>query len=110
LREHSEWAGWVCIATDRLINLVPYGGHETKEVWVPYLPHAIYIVGCEDDVEDATRASLLHRVGRCQESLGQYALAEASHRQELSLRKEVLRPEHPYTLTSMSNVAGVLDS
>jgi hypothetical protein len=109
LREHGEWAGWVCMATDRLIDLVPYGGHETKEVWMPYLPHAIYIVGCEDAVEEATRASLLHRVGRCQESLGQYAYSEASHRQELSLSKEVLGPEHPETLTSMSNLALVLN-
>jgi tetratricopeptide (TPR) repeat protein len=110
LREHGEWAGWVCMATNRLIDLIPYGGHETKEVWMPYLPHAIYIVRCEDAVEEATRASLLHRVGRCQESLGQYASAEASHRQELSLSKGVLGPEHPSTLTSMSNLALVLNS
>jgi tetratricopeptide (TPR) repeat protein len=110
LQEHGGRAGWVCTAIDRLNDLVPYGGHERKEVWVPYLPHAISIAGCEDAVEEATRASLLGKVGRCQESLGQYASAEASHRQELGLRKRVLGPEHPDTLTSMSNLAGVLDS
>jgi tetratricopeptide (TPR) repeat protein len=76
---------------------------------VLYLLHAISIAGCEDTVEEATRASLLKRVGLCQESLGQYASAEASHRQELVLRKRVLRPEHPDTLTSISNLAQVLD-
>jgi tetratricopeptide (TPR) repeat protein len=110
LQEHGGRAGWVCTATDRLNDLVPYGGHERKEVWVPYLPHAISIAGCEDAVEEATRASLLGKVGRCQESLGQYASAEASHRQELGLRKRVLGPEHLDTLTSMNNLARVLDS
>jgi tetratricopeptide (TPR) repeat protein len=109
LQEHGDWAGWVCTATNRLNDLVPYGGHERKEVWVPYLPHAISIAGCEDAVEEATRASLLGKVGRCQESLGQYASAEASHRQELGLRKRVLRLEHPDTLASMSNLALVLN-
>jgi tetratricopeptide (TPR) repeat protein len=110
LQEHGKRADWVCTATNRLIDLVPYGGHERKEVWEPYLPHAIHVVGCEDAVEEAMRASLLERVGRCQDSLGQYASAEASHRQELLLRKRVLGPEHPNTLTSMSNLAGVLNS
>jgi tetratricopeptide (TPR) repeat protein len=108
LQEHGGRAGWVCTAIDRLNDLVPYGGHERKEVWVPYLPHAISIAGCEDAVEEATRASLLGKVGRCQESLGQYASAEASHRQELGLRKRVLGPEHPFTLASMGNLALVL--
>ncbi|EMD95883.1 hypothetical protein COCHEDRAFT_1089155, partial [Bipolaris maydis C5] len=44
------------------------------------------------------------------ESLGQYALAETSHRKASSLRKEVLGLEHPHTLTSMTNLARVLES
>jgi tetratricopeptide (TPR) repeat protein len=110
LQEHGEWAGWVCTATNRLSDLLPYGGHERKEVWVPYLPHAISIAACEDAIEEAIRACLLERVGRCQESLGQYASAEASHRQELVLRKRTLGREHPVTLTSTSNLAEVLNS
>jgi tetratricopeptide (TPR) repeat protein len=110
LQEHGEWAGLVCTATNRLSDLLPYGGHERKEVWVPYLPHAISIASRENAVEEAIRACLLERVGRCQESLGQYASAEASHRQALLLRKKVLGHEHPHTLTSMNNLALVLDS
>ncbi|KAF2036285.1 HET-domain-containing protein [Setomelanomma holmii] len=91
--EHGERAGWVCTATNRLNDLVLY------------LPHAISIAGCEDAVDEAIRASLLERVGQCQESLGQYASAEASHRQEFLLRKRALGPEHPSTLTSISNLA-----
>ncbi|XP_014560337.1 hypothetical protein COCVIDRAFT_43414, partial [Bipolaris victoriae FI3] len=44
------------------------------------------------------------------ESLGQYASAETSHRKASSLRKEVLGRKHPHTLTSMSNLARVLES
>jgi tetratricopeptide (TPR) repeat protein len=87
---------------------VPYGGHDKKEVWSAYLPHAIYVAGLVDVVDGAMSASLLERIGRCQESLGQYAPAETAHQKASSLRKEVLRREHPSTLTSMTNLAGVL--
>jgi hypothetical protein len=55
-------------------------GHEIKAEWEPYLSHAIHAAGCEDAVENAKRASLLSKVGQCQQSLGQYRSAEASHR------------------------------
>jgi tetratricopeptide (TPR) repeat protein len=89
---------------------VPYGGHEGKEVWTAYLPHAMYVAGLVDVVDGAMSASLLERLGGCQQSLGQYASAETSHRKASTLREEVLGPEHPDTLTSMSNLALVLDS
>jgi tetratricopeptide (TPR) repeat protein len=87
---------------------VPYGGQKRKEVWGVYLPHRMYTAGLVDIIGGATSASLLERLGRCQERLGRYAPAEASHRKASSLRKEVLGPEHPDTLTSISNLAGVL--
>ena len=105
---HGEWVTWANTAVGRLEELVPYGGHERSEVWTPYLLHAMHTAGL--DIEETTRASLLDRVGRCQTSLGQYTAAEATHGQASSLRNQVLGPEHPSTLTSMSNLAGVLDS
>lgn len=42
-------------------------------------------------------------------SQGDYAAAEAMHRQTLLLRERVLGKEHPSTLTSMNNLAYVLD-
>jgi hypothetical protein len=41
---------------------------------------------------------------------GRYKEAEAMNRETLALNRKVLRPEHPYMLTSMSNLALVLDS
>ena len=40
---------------------------------------------------------------------GKYKQAEEMHRQELRLSEMALGKEHPYKLTSMSNLAGVLD-
>jgi tetratricopeptide (TPR) repeat protein len=109
LEGHGERADWASTAAARAEELVPYGGHEGKEVWGAYLPHATYVAGLVDVVDGAMSATLLERLGRCQGSLGQYASAETSHRKALSLRKDVLGPEHPDTLTSMSNLALVLD-
>ncbi|KAK4905785.1 hypothetical protein LTR49_024960 [Elasticomyces elasticus] len=75
-----------------------------------YLAHANHVAGSEGMLDDETRASLLDRVGRCQASLGLYAAAEIAHRQALTIREKVLGAEHSDTLTSMSNLALVLDS
>jgi tetratricopeptide (TPR) repeat protein len=108
LEGHDERASWTGTAAARVEDLVPYGGHERKEVWGVYLPHGMYTAGLIDIIGGATSASLLEQLGRCKERLDQYAPAEASHRKASSLRKEVLGPEHPDTLTSMSSLAGVL--
>jgi tetratricopeptide (TPR) repeat protein len=109
LEGQAKRASWAGIAAARAEELVPYGGHKGKEVWSAYLPHAMYMAGLVDVLDGATSASLLERLGRCQESLGQYASAETSHRKASSLRKDVLRPEHPDTLMSMNDLASVLD-
>jgi tetratricopeptide (TPR) repeat protein len=109
LEGHGERADWAGTAAARAKELVPYGGHEGKEVWGAYLPHATYVAGLVDVVDGAMSASLLERLGQCHESLGQYASAETSHRKASSLRKEMLGPEHPSTLTSMSRLASVLN-
>jgi tetratricopeptide (TPR) repeat protein len=110
LEGHGERASWAGIAAARAAELVPYGGHEGKEVWTAYLPHAMYVARLVNVVDGAMSASLLERLGRCQKSLGQYASAETSDRKATTLKEEVLGPEHPDTLTSMSNLAWMLSS
>ncbi|KAF2628861.1 kinesin light chain 1 [Macroventuria anomochaeta] len=109
LDRHDERAAWVDTAVARLQDLVPYGGHEHKEVWTTYLPHAIHVAGTHGIVGKAASASLLDRVGRCQASLGHYSAAEITHQQVLSMIENALGPEHPHTLTSMNNVALALN-
>jgi tetratricopeptide (TPR) repeat protein len=108
LDRHNERAAWTRTAAARLEELVPYGGHRNKEVWTKYLPHAIRVAGSYSIVDKAASASLLSRVGRCQNSLGHYSAAGATHQEVLSFRQNALGPEHPDTLTSMSYVAQAL--
>ncbi|KAJ4376901.1 hypothetical protein N0V86_006338 [Didymella sp. IMI 355093] len=110
LDAHGQRAARVDAAVERLEELVPYGGHENKEVWMVCLPHAIYLAEMSGIVDEAAQAGLLDRIGRCQASLGQYSAAETSHRQSLSTRGKMLTPEHPDTLTSMNEVANALSS
>jgi hypothetical protein len=53
-------------------------------------------------------ADLLSWVGRFDYARGDYAAAEQTLRQALDVRRELLGPEHPDTLNSMSNLATTL--
>ena len=108
LREHQQWDAWVNKTLTRLVEVVPYGGHERREVWIAYLPHAMYVVELPEVHETEGRVSLLFRIGHCEQSLGRYKSAEAAHRKVLEQREGLRGKEHPYTLTSMSNVAEAL--
>jgi tetratricopeptide (TPR) repeat protein len=108
LREHGRWHIWPRKALARLVTVVPFGDHDTREVWTAYLPHAVYVAGLPEVYEAEERVSLLERVGYCEQTLGRYRAAERAHRQVLDRRKEVLGKEHPWTLTSMNAVARAL--
>ncbi|KAF2187411.1 kinesin light chain 1 [Zopfia rhizophila CBS 207.26] len=109
LEGHGRRKAWAGTAAARIEELVPYGGHERREIWMAYLPHALHVVELEDALDGATSAGLLERIGRCQESSGQYAPAESAHRQAWSLREVLFGREHPDTLTSVSNLGLVLE-
>lgn len=110
LDTHNEHAAWVDTAVARLEELVPYGGHENKDVWTTYLQHAIYVAGSYSVVGTEASVPLLDRIGRCQASLGQYSAAEMTHRKVLLLREAELGHEHPDTLINMTAVAAALAS
>lgn len=54
--------------------------------------------------------SLLSSIGQACKELGKYDEAEQMYREALGLYEKVLGREHPDTLTSMNNLALVLDS
>ncbi len=108
LEGKGQRANWASSAATRLEELVPYGDHDGKRVWINYLSHAIYVAGLIDIVDNTTRGSLLERVGCCQIILGQYATAETSYKQSSTLKESIFGPEHPDTLKSMNNLALVL--
>ena len=104
LKEHCEWAAWASKAANRLKEVIPHGGHENKEAWTTYLPHALHVAAHHDTLDEVVRASLLDKVGQCQSTLGQYSAAETTHRQVLLLREKILGKEHDQTLKSMNRV------
>jgi tetratricopeptide (TPR) repeat protein len=108
LKEHDDWIAWTETAYGRLEELVPYGRHEGRTIWISYLPHAIHIADLCSTPSETRRASLLDRIGRCQFTLGQYATAEETHRRVLSLRRKNLGNEDASTLNSMSQVGQAL--
>jgi hypothetical protein len=55
-----------------------------------------------------TRWRISHDEGRYRHDEGRYAEAEKLDRETLDIRRRVLGPEHPVTLTSMNNLAIVL--
>jgi tetratricopeptide (TPR) repeat protein len=108
LKEHGEWTTWTCKAEARLQYLIPFGGYKGKEVWTTYIPHAIHVAALGGALDDTTKASILDRVGRCEDNLGQYSAAVTTYRQVLMIREKSLGEEHPSTLMAMNCLAGVL--
>jgi tetratricopeptide (TPR) repeat protein len=110
LNGQDEQKAWVAKAAARLEELVPCGGHKNKDIWTRYLSHANHVAGLESILDDETRESLLHRVGRCQASLGRYSAAEIAHRQVLSIREMRPEIEDELILLSMNEIGVTLES
>ena len=110
LNNENKLSAWTDKALLRLADVFPSGDHKNRAMWSIYLPHAYYVLSqhCLSNTNKTAKIVLLDKVGWCLESSGQYYKAEQMHRQVLELRKVVLGPEHPDTLTSMSNVARAL--
>jgi tetratricopeptide (TPR) repeat protein len=109
LKEHGEWAAWTERAFSRLWELLPEDCYDKPEKWINYLPHAIYATVSLVTLSQSARGSLSTRIGYGQLTLGQYAAAQMSFREAISVKKETLGDQHPDTLTSMSNYAIVLE-
>jgi tetratricopeptide (TPR) repeat protein len=109
LKAHDQWLDWVGKTTSRLVEVIPSGDIRTRDVWTAYLPHAVHVAGLPELYETEERASLLHRVGECEKTLGQYGAAEWAYRQVLAREEKVLGNEHSDTLTTRNNLAMILD-
>ena len=110
LRAHDQWHVWANKTLTRLVEVVPFGGHDKREVWMTYLPHAIHVVDLPQLFEAEARMSLLDRIGHCEQMLGHYKGAQQAHQQLLGRREKVLGKEHPGTLISMNNLAIALSN
>ena len=107
LKEHNDWTAWTEMAYGRLEELLPYGGHEGKSKWISYLPHAIHVADLRSTLSKMGKVSLFNRIGQCQSTLGQYAVAEETYRRVLLLRRKNLGNESASTLNSINQIAVV---
>ncbi|RDW70116.1 hypothetical protein BP5796_08513 [Coleophoma crateriformis] len=110
LESKSELSVWTEKAIGRLLSLIPDGGHENREKWAVYLPHGIQVAKSLDISTDGNirRATLLHRIGHCQYSMGQYNASEISHRHAFELRKKEFGEQNRDTLASMNEIGVTL--
>ncbi|KAF2258667.1 hypothetical protein CC78DRAFT_594093 [Lojkania enalia] len=106
LSGHDERGTWAGRAVARLEELVPHGVHERMELWMTYLPHAIYVVRLDVLADKTAKASFLDWIGR----LGQYSAAEITHRRVLSFREKRLGEVYYRALASMNEVGVALYS
>ncbi|KAK4108618.1 hypothetical protein N656DRAFT_684421, partial [Canariomyces notabilis] len=109
LAQSGEQGEWAAKVLQRLADVFPSPKHENREEWIRYLPHTQRALELRKSIEDGDALiGLIFNVGEGLHQLGKYEDAERMHRQALGLKEEVLGKEHPYTLTSMNNLASVL--
>ena len=111
LIENGQMAEWTSKTIIRLAEIFPSDENENRHLWRAYLPHASYILQSPDTSGDQEyRVQLSNKFGMCLLSDGRYKEAENFLKDVTEWRVKALGQEHPATLTSMNNLAWVLDS
>jgi tetratricopeptide (TPR) repeat protein len=108
LKAHHQWILWLDTTLVRLIKITPYGNYDTREYWITYLHHAVYLASQPEVHEMEGRMTLLERVGGCERELGRFQAAEQTYRKAFEQRKKVLGEHHPNTLMTRGNVGLVM--
>ncbi|KAF1729923.1 Calcium-independent phospholipase A2-gamma [Beauveria bassiana] len=105
-QEEKNFSLWMHKAVTRLDAVFPAGGHESRNVWRLYLPHARRVLPfCFSGEAGEQETSLAWKFGLCTYYDGWYSEAESCFSHATETRKTKLGPDHPSTLTSMANLA-----
>ncbi|GAB1199720.1 hypothetical protein APSETT444_009077 [Aspergillus pseudonomiae] len=106
IKKSQQFRLQILKTADRLSKSFPNNDHINREVWREYLPHAFSLIAeTEFRKEQEKYINLIVNIGDCLYSDGRLKEAEKLQLQVLELRKPLLGPEHPDTLTSMANLA-----
>ncbi|KAI2970177.1 hypothetical protein CBS147482_10909 [Aspergillus niger] len=106
LRENQQFSRQLLKTADQLSEVFPNNDHRNRQVWREYLPHALSLIAeAGFRKEQEKYIDLIRNVCSCLTSDGRWKEVEELEVQVLELRKQVLGPEHPDTLASMSNLA-----
>ncbi|KAE8135653.1 violaceus kinesin [Aspergillus pseudotamarii] len=106
MRRSQQFSLQILKAADRLSEAFPNNDHTNRMVWREYLPHASSLIAEADFQREKEKyINFIVNIGMCLHSDGRWKEAEELEVQAIELRKHVLGPEHPSTLTSMANLA-----
>jgi tetratricopeptide (TPR) repeat protein len=110
LLENGQMTKWAAKAVSRLAEVFPNDEHRNRAEWRGYLSHATYALASmyvRQDRDD--HVELLQKLGLCLLSDGRFDEASGHLLEVMETREKVLGIDHPDTLMSVSNLAGVLD-
>lgn len=121
LRDTAQWERLEALLADLPTFLRMREGErwrwELQSLWLALEPHVdpvgVYaeaLARAEGDLSEEGLASLLNAVASFHLDAGRFAAAEPLFRRALEIRERTLGPEHPDTLSSLNNLAYVLDS
>ena len=106
MRKNQKFSLQISKTADWLSKVFPNNYHTNRKVWREYLPHAFSLIAEADfQKEEKNYIELLSNIGRFLHNDGRWKEAEVLQIQVLQLRKQLLGPKHPDTLTSMNNLA-----
>ncbi|KAL4738216.1 hypothetical protein BDV11DRAFT_216107, partial [Aspergillus similis] len=106
MRKEEWFPLFITKAADRLNAIFPYNDHTNRQVWREYLPHALFLLGETGFHKHQEQyVDCIEKVWTCLDSDGRYSEAEKLQAQVIDIRKQMLGPKHPSTLTSMHNLA-----
>ena len=111
LESNKELHRWVSEALRRMEKVFPSGKYETWSLYQALLPHPKDVLTYEPIGEEdvLNRPAIGGKTGWCLLRRGEYAGGEMICGAQ-EVREKVLGPEHSDTLTTVSNLAFVLDS
>jgi tetratricopeptide (TPR) repeat protein len=106
LRKEGLLEQWMKRTLARLEEVFPDDDHKNRSIWRVYIPHVRYVLEFDMMNKDGeSRMSLMQRYGRCLYSDGRWNEAEAIFSHVLTMEMRSLGAQHPFTLSSMANLA-----
>ncbi|KAK3613079.1 hypothetical protein LTR22_028314, partial [Elasticomyces elasticus] len=112
LKASGEYQAWAQQSIRHLDNALPNGSYENWQRSRALYPHVNLALDLNLDSRDGSLSltSVLYKAAWFIGEQGQYKAAEEMNRRALKGYEKALGPEHPSTLTSVSNLALVLKS
>lgn len=108
MRKEEQFSVYIIKTADRLKEIFPHSDHSNRQLWREYLPHALSLLSEREFRELQEKyIDFIENMGECLYSDGRNNEAEKLLVKAMTTRKRVLGPEHPNTLTSMSNLSSI---